>query len=130
VEAWRRLPAIDSHAALCKVLEERLGYCSCAYDTALPFLRDFLRLVVERTDGVQDAERHGRAYRALVELLQSAGSSAVQSWFVYALDRAELITHGFNLYDVWVMDRGRWVLDALERFPEPPPPQDEDAEPS
>jgi hypothetical protein len=64
----------------------------------------------------------------VADLLQGAGSSAMQSWFVYALDKADLVMHGFNLYDVLLMDRGRWLLDGLERFPEPPPVSDKDSE--
>jgi hypothetical protein len=119
--ALERWAPIDSHAALLKALEEHLGYCSCAFPSALPFLRDFLRRVVERTDGVHDAELFRRASEGLRELLRGAGSPAMQSWFVYALDRADLVVHGFNMYDVLVMDRGRWLLDGLERFPDPPP---------
>lgn len=122
-----RLPPIASHEALLKVVEERLGYCTCAYDSALPLLRDFLRLVAERTDATGDAERFRRASEQVKELLQSSGSPAMQSWFVYALDRADLIMHGFNLYDVLIMDRGRWLLDGFERFLEPPPDPDEAA---
>jgi hypothetical protein len=125
--ALQRWPPIDSHAALLKVLEEHLGYCTCASESALPLLRDFLRLVVERTDGVGDGERFRGASERITELLRASGSPAMQSWFVYALDRADLVMHGFNLYDVLIMDRGRWLLDGLERFPEPPPDPDEDA---
>ena len=32
--------------------------------------------------------------------------------------------HGFNLYDLLIMDRGRWLLDGLERLPEPPPAEE------
>jgi hypothetical protein len=110
----QRWPAIGSHSELLEALEEHLGYCTCAYDNALPLLRDFLRLVVEHTDGVKDDERFRRASVALVELLRTAGSGAMRSWFVYALDKADLIMHNFNLYDILIMDRGRWLLDGLE----------------
>lgn len=105
----RQLP-IDSHAALSKALEEHLGYCSCAYDSALSLLRDFLRLVVQRSDGAADDERFRGSSDRLRELLQASGSPAMQSWLVYTLDRADLIMHGLNLYDVLIMDRGRWLL--------------------
>ncbi len=110
-------------------VDEHLGYCSCAYGTALPFVRDFLRLVVDRTDGVKNTERFWRASEGLVELLQGDGSPAMRSWFVYTLDKADLIMHGFNLYDVLIMDRWRWLLDGLERFPGPPPGENAEAEP-
>jgi hypothetical protein len=126
--ALQRWPPIASHAALLKALEEHLGYCACASDSALPFLRDFLRLVVERSDGVGDTERFRRASQSLTELLRGAGSPAMQSWFVYALDRANLVMHGFNLYDVLIMDRGRWLLEGLERFPKPSREKETEAE--
>ena len=126
LQGW---PPIDSRATLCKVLQETLGFCPCAHNTALPFLRDFLRLVVARTDGVEDAERFRQTSAAVIDLLRQAGAPAMQSWFVYALDHADLIMHNFNRYNVLIMDRGRWVLDGLERFSEPPPAGDEEAEP-
>jgi hypothetical protein len=126
LERW---PPIDSHASLPKVLEAELGYCTCAFSDALPLLRDFLRLVVERTDGVKDPERFRQASEKIVDLLGANGSTGMRSWFVYALDRAGLVGHSFNLYDVLIMDRGRWLLEGLERFPEPPPIPDEDSEP-
>jgi hypothetical protein len=125
----QRWPAIDSHAALLKALEEHLGYCTCASDSALPFLRDFLRLVAERTDGVQDTERFRRASEGVVELLRGAGAPAMRSWFVYALDKADLVMHGFNLYELSIMVRGRWILVGLERFPEAPPGEEAETEP-
>jgi hypothetical protein len=59
----QRWPPIDSHAALLEALKDHLGYCTCAYDTAVPFLRDFLRLVAERRVGGWHALRYseGRA---------------------------------------------------------------------
>src|SRR4051794_14990733 len=99
LQTW---PPIDSHASLLKTLEADLGYCTCAFPDALPLLRDFLRLVVERTDGVQDPERFRRASERIAELLGTNGSTALRSWFVYALDRAGLVMHGFNLYDVLI----------------------------
>jgi hypothetical protein len=125
LQSW---PPIESHASLLKSLEADLGYCTCAFADALPLLRDFLRLVVERTDGVQDTARFRRASERIVELLGSNGSTGMRSWFVYALDRAGLVMHNFNLYDVLIMDRGRSLLDGLERFPQPPPVLGEDAE--
>ena len=130
MELWqRRWSAIDSHRALILALEEHLGYCTCAYDNAVPFLRDFLRLVEKRTNCATDSERFHQASVELEEFLRRSASSAVQSWFVYALDKADVITHGFNLYDILMMDRGWWLLDGLERFPEPPRLQDDDTEP-
>lgn len=97
---------------------EHMAYCTCSYDTAIPLLRNVLRLIRERTDGVEDEERFRSASAALRKLLDDAGSPGLQSWFIYSLDRADLISHGFNVYDVWIRDRGRWLLQGLERFAE------------
>ncbi len=125
MELWQRhWPAIDSYKALIIALTEHLGYCNCAYDDAIPFLRDFLRLVDKRTNVASDSDKFRQASVELETFLRNSASSAVQSWFVYALDKADLIMHGFNLYDILMMDRGWWLLDGLERFPEPPPSSD------
>jgi hypothetical protein len=111
-------------------LKECLGYCSCAYEDALPFLRDILRLILERSDAIadKDEERIRNAHQAVIQLLKKAGSPAMQSWFVYALDKADLVQHEFNLYDLLIADRGQWLLDGLERFPEPPREEEAGAE--
>lgn len=120
-----RWAPIGSFDELFKVLETGLGFCECAHTDALPLLRDILRLIVERTDGVSDPERFQSANEGIKALLDANGSTGMRSWFVYALDRADLIMHGFNLYDVWIMDKGRWVLDGLERYPESPGTEDD-----
>jgi hypothetical protein len=38
---------------------------------------------------------------------------------VYGLQQRDLIWHGFRLTDVWITDKGRWLLRALKRFPPP-----------
>lgn len=124
-------PPIESRAELERVLKADLGLCTCAHADTLPFLREFLRLVAERTDAMNDADRVRRVHQDLSEVLDSNGSAAMRNWFVYAIDRAGLVAHNFNLYDLMIMDRGRWILDALERFPQPVPLVDEDnSEPS
>lgn len=119
--------AIGSHAELIKALGEILGYCTCSYNIALPFLRDVLRLIAERTDNMQDHERFLLVSSQLEDLLNQNGSPAMRSWFIHTLDNADLVMHGFNLYDLSIMNRGRWLLAGLERFPEPPPTDVEEA---
>ena len=102
-----------------------LGYCTCGQPDTLPFLRDFLRLVAERTEAMSDPDpdhkRYRMAHHALTEFLDSNGSTGMRNWFVYGADRAGLVAHNFNRYDLMLMNRGRWILDALERFSEPAP---------
>ncbi len=40
------------------------------------------------------------------------------------------VLHNFNRYDLMLLNRGRWILDALERFPVPVPLTDDDLDPS
>lgn len=121
LEQW---PPIDSHEVLLAALKDDLGYCTCASDDSIPFLRNLLRLVDERTDSVADPARYKNASEGIVALLNDAGSPAMQSWFVYALDNADYIMHGLNLYDLWATYRGRWLLAGLELYAEPPPEDD------
>jgi hypothetical protein len=119
IMARERFPRIDSHESLLKALEDELGYCTCAYGEALPLLRDFLRLVVERTEGVGEPERYRIATDNIRTMQSDNGSTALRSWFIYTLDRADLLMHGFNLYDVWATAKGRWLLAGLEQFAQP-----------
>jgi hypothetical protein len=126
---WTRLqtwPPIDSQAALLTALQERMGYCTCASHDTLCFLRDFLRLVVERSNAIadQDTSRVRKVHGSIEEMLQNAGSPALQSWFVYSLEKADLVLHNYNRYDLLIADRGQWLMDGLERFPEPPTTDD------
>ncbi len=89
-------PPIETWAALEKVLKDDLGYCTCGEPDTLPFLRDFLRLVAERTDAMSDPDpdhkRYRRAPQALTEFLDANGSGGIRNWFVYGADRAGLRT--------------------------------------
>ena len=107
---------IESREALLRVLETDLGYCDCAYDDALPLLRDFLRAVSAWNDSGDDAERRQSAHQSMRQLLNANGSAGMLSLFVHFLERANLVQHNFNLYDLWITPRGRWVLAGLERF--------------
>ena len=115
--ALQRWAPIDSPASLLKALEDSLGYCDCAYDDTPTFLREFLRAAADRSDTTNEPERFREASERLVAFLKAGGSSGMRSWFVYLMDRADLVSHNFNLYDVWITDRGRWLLAGLEQFP-------------
>ncbi len=111
--AW---PPIDSGEALLATLRRELGYCDCAPEQTLPALRDFLRAARDRSDSTESAEAFDRASRSVESLLPLDDAPAQAAWFVYALLRADLVRHGFRLTDVWITDRGRLLLEALERY--------------
>lgn len=114
--AERPWPPLESREALLATLRGELGYCDCAPDETLSQLRDFLRAVRDRSDAVDDAEAFARASRALEDGLPFESASALTAWFVYGLQQRDLVWHGFRLTDVWITDRGRRLLQALEKF--------------
>jgi hypothetical protein len=112
---------IASGAELFDVLTAELGYCACAYTDAVPFLHELLRRVAERTDSVHDAETFSRHTRALEEWLLAQAESGVASWIVYGFEKAGLLYHGWNVFDLSITLPGRRILAALDRFPDPRP---------
>ena len=115
------LKPIDSDDALLEVLREELGYCACAYEDAVPVLREILAHVVRRSDSVTSHDVFSIASRALEEYMFSQASSGMTSWMVFALENAGLLFHGGHVLDLWITDRGRWLCAAMERFPNPQP---------
>jgi hypothetical protein len=115
----RFLPPIESATQLREVLKTDLGYCTCAAGDAVLLLRDLLRYAKLRSDSLNDLETFKQASHDLASRLQLASVPGLASWFVYSLDRADLIYHNYNVTDIWITEKGREVLEALERFPNP-----------
>jgi hypothetical protein len=112
---------IESGAELFDALAAELGYCACAYTDAAPFLHELLRRVADRTDSVHDAKAFTRHTQALEEWLLAQSESGVASWIVYLFQKAGLLYHGWNVFDLSITDQGRRILAALDRFPNPEP---------
>jgi hypothetical protein len=66
-----------------------------------------------------------QASRRLEALLAGGGGWA--EWLVYGLEQRDFVWHGFRQVDLWITDKGRLLLRAVERFGPGEPP---DAEPS
>lgn len=109
-------PVIETEEQLHKVLGAELGYCSCATVDTLELLVRFLRAVRKRSDSTQDAAAFASASRELEACLPLQAQPAFADWFVYGLDQRNLVSHNFRVTDVWITDKGRWLLDAMERF--------------
>lgn len=112
---------IDSADALLRVLQADLGYCGCAYTDAVPYLHELLRRVAARTDSTHDGAAFSRLSQELEEWLLAQSESGVASWIVYGFEKAGLLYHGFNVFDLSITDKGRRLLAALDRFPDPEP---------
>jgi hypothetical protein len=55
-------------------------------------------------------------------LLEGGGGWA--EWLVYGLEQRDFVWHGFRQADLWITNKGRHVLHALERFgPSPGEPE-------
>jgi hypothetical protein len=107
-------PEVASAEQLEAVLASELGYCGCASGAALTVLRDLLRAAEARTDATGDSAVFAQASRGLEALLSEGGGWA--EWVVYGLEQRDFVWHGFRQVDLWVTDKGRLLLRALERF--------------
>lgn len=107
-------PDVTSREQLEAVLGAELGYCGCASGTALAVLRDLLRAAAVRTDATGDAAAFDQASAHLEDLLDGGGGWA--EWVVYGLEQRGFVWHGFRQVDLWVTDKGRALLRAVERF--------------
>lgn len=114
--AERPWPPLESREVLFATLRKELGYCDCAPTEATAQLRDVLRAVQDRSDAVDDDEAFARASRDVENRLRLETAPALAAWFVYGLQQRDLVWHGFRLTDVWITDRGRRLLRALEKF--------------
>lgn len=112
---------IQSGDALFSLLQAELSYCGCAYTDAVPFLHELLRRVAARTDALQDAEAFGRLTQELETWMFEHASGGVASWIIFGFERAGLLYHGWNVFDLTLTEKGRRVLAALDRFPDPRP---------
>lgn len=123
---------IESGDALFSLLTADLGYCNCAYTDAVPFLHELLRRVAERSDAVSgDPETFRRLTEEFEAWIFEYASGGVASWIIFGFERAGLLYHGWNVFDLTLTDKGRRVLAALDRFPDPQPGfalSDDDAE--
>ena len=109
-------PPIETRDQLLKVLGTELGYCDCASADALELLVRFLRVVQRRSDSSGDPVEFASASRELEACLPLKALPAFADWFVYGLEQRDLVSHSFRVTDVWITNKGRWLLEALERF--------------
>jgi hypothetical protein len=110
-------PDFADLAELRRHLRDLTGFCDCATDDALPLLREMLQAAAARSDAASGPAEAFRAQTEVVEnLLSQSTRAGYACWFVYALERADLLTHGFNVTDIWITERGRKVLAGLLRW--------------
>jgi hypothetical protein len=121
MEPATRPAALDSGDALYQLLKADLDYCPCAYTDAVPFLHELLRRIAARAAAVYDADAFSRRTAELEAWMLEHASGGVASWIVYGFERAGLLYHGWNVFDLSLTEKGRRVLAALDRFPDPQP---------
>lgn len=114
------LPDIIDRDGLERVLAAELGYCSCVGNDAINTLRDFLDLVRRRGEATANAVAFSEHSRALERFTDATLSNAtVGHWFILGLEQRGSINHGLRVTDVWITDRGRKLLNALNQFQQP-----------
>jgi hypothetical protein len=111
-----RFAPIETRDQLLKVLGAELGYCDCAAPDTLDLLLRFLRVVRRRSDSAREPVEFASASRELEACLPFQTLPAFAEWFVYGLDQRDLVSHNFRVTDVWITDKGTWLLEALERI--------------
>jgi hypothetical protein len=108
------LPPMENATQLMAVLATELGYCNCASAGAVRILGELLRLARQRTESLRDPMEFSKVSRRLETFLESGGGWA--EWLVYGLDQRGLVGHGFRQSDLLITDKGRRILEAIERF--------------
>ena len=76
-----------------------------------------MRAAQTRSDCTHDVAAFATASRQLDASLPFEAAPGLAEWFVYGLDQRDLVSHSFRVNDVWITDKGRWLLEALERIP-------------
>lgn len=108
------LPPVNDSKELTAVLTSELGFCTCASEAATGVLKRLLRVAQDRSDATKDAAAFASVSRVLEDLLSSGGGWA--EWLVYGLEQRGFVQHGFRQTDLLISDKGRLLLQALERF--------------
>lgn len=108
-------PEVTDYESFVRVLNRELGHCTCGSDGTIPLLVRFLRLVNDRTDSLSDPDRYKEADKALTDFIESTGSPSLMCWFIYFLEKLDFVTHGFNIFDVTILEKGRNLVSAFER---------------
>jgi len=107
-------PPVGDAKQLTAVLVAELGYCGCASGAAVGVLRDLLRAAQARTDASGDEAAFALASRGLEALLAGGGGWA--EWLVYGLEQRGFVQHGFRQSDLLITEKGRLLLQSVERF--------------
>ncbi len=115
-ETISALESASTRAEILRILAATSNYCECGSDDTLAILQTMLEVLDERTpkDGIAE-------YRIVSDrieaLLMQAGRAGYACWFIYAMEHFGWLSHGFNLFDVWITPAGKALLSALRRCP-------------
>jgi hypothetical protein len=105
-----------SYADVEYVLRQTTSYCQCGSDDTVRLLWEMLEILDERKHTDTNVE-----YRIVTEkieaLLGQCGRAGYGCWFVYGMEHSGWLTHGSNIFDLWITSEGESLLKALRRFP-------------
>ena len=110
------LPTLENKDYLLQFLREEFAYCGCGYyEEALRDLRDLLDFARRRQEALSDDLNvfHTVTNELNDWLLLAPGLS---TWFVWLLDERKFIWHGIRTSDCYLSEKGRVVLDAINKF--------------
>jgi hypothetical protein len=98
----------EAKSPLTRFLEIDLKWCGCGNpEKALEYMRDVLRLLEARSAAHWDKESNA-AIDAVMDTRTGLGIS-----YAYMLEAADLTEHGGSVHGLWLSDKGKQILAAL-----------------
>ena len=111
-----KLPQIGDEEELLEFLRAEFAYCGCGYyEEAIRDLRDLLEFAQRRQNALGGESDVFHAVTCELDewLLRAPGLS---TWIVWLLDERDFIWHGKRTSDCYISDKGRVVLDAINKY--------------
>lgn len=101
-----------------RFLTEEMGYCDCAGDAPIAFLRDSLRILDTRlkSAGTDPAQWQALTKQFIEQVDPLGETSGSGPWLVMFWQHKDLLWHNRNLSDCVLSRKGEYLLAALDRL--------------
>ncbi len=106
-----------------RFLTEEMGYCDCAGDGPIVFLRDSLRILETRLKSAKEgmAPFHALTQQFIRQVdpfgeAEGANGAGGGPWLVMFWQHKKLLSHSRNLSDCHLTPKGEYLLAALDKL--------------
>ena len=116
-------PKMVSQTDLFRYLEDELGYCGCAGGNAalndleltLIFAKMHQEMMLDNNEkyDFQCRQQLRDNFEHQIGFNKSPGTV---TWFLYMLEHHDLISHGFNILECTITEKGEALLNEITRF--------------